>query len=207
MTEQQLKDSSPLIMPKQWNEFNQDSYVAAEVLKLKEKFKCTIFCETGTCLGSTSTWAASKFKNVITFEIHKPFFDIASQRKEILGIENIEQHCINSVDGLKLVLPKLKDKNILFFLDAHFQNYAPLLDELKTIKENNLKPVIVVHDTLVPNEPALGYDTWNGITISYETMKPYLDDIYGENNYSYHYNSDKESTEIKRGVIYIYPNA
>lgn len=207
MTEQELRDSAPRIMPHQWNEFNNDNYVAAEVLKLKSKFKCTVFCETGTCLGSTSIWAAENFKNVVTFENHAPFFEIAKKRKEILGTKNLEQHFINSVDGLKEVLPKIKDKNILFFLDAHFQNYCPLLDELKTIKENNLTPVIVVHDCKVVGEPALGYDTWNGIEISYETMKHYLDEIYGEGKYSYHYNSDKESTAVKRGVIYIYPNA
>jgi hypothetical protein len=37
-------------------------------------------------------------------------------------------------------------------------------------------------------------------------MKPYLDEIYGIDRYTYHYNSDAESTEVKRGIIYIYPN-
>jgi hypothetical protein len=206
MTEIELSDSCPRIMPHQWSAFNNDNYVAEEVLKLKEKFKCTVFCETGTCLGSTSTWAAEHFKNAVTFEIHAPFFEIAKKRKEIRGTKNLEQHFINSVDGLKEVLPKLKDKNILFFLDAHFNSYCPLLDELKTIKENNLTPVIVIHDCKVPNEPNLGYDKWNGVEISYETVKPYLDEIYGEKGYTHYYNSDKTSTEIKRGVIYIVPN-
>jgi len=206
MTEQQLKDSAPLIMPHQWCEFNNDFYVANEVLKLKKKFNCNYFIETGTCLGSTSTWASKHFKKVVTFENHKPYFDIAAQRKEILQIENVEQHFKSSVDGLIEVLPTIKD-SILFFLDAHFQNYCPLLDELKTIKDNGLTPVIVIHDCKVPNEPKLGFDTWNGIEISFETIKPHIESIYGKNGYSYHYNSNKESTEIKRGVIYIYPNA
>lgn len=43
------------------------------------------------------------------------------------------------------------NKNILFYLDAHWEDYWPLLDELKTIKKYNLSDSkIIIHDFYVP---------------------------------------------------------
>ena len=94
------------------------------------------------------------------------------------------------------------DDKTLIFIDSHWQT-LPLIDELKIIKQSGIKPCIIVHDCFVPNEPYLGYDEYQGVTISLETMKPYLDDIYG--SFSYHYNTSATATEVQRGIIYIYP--
>lgn len=43
------------------------------------------------------------------------------------------------------------NKNLLFYLDAHWEEYWPLLDELKTIKKYNLSDSkIIIHDFYVP---------------------------------------------------------
>jgi len=194
----------PNLMPLQTEPFNGDTFVAAEILKLKERFKITKVIECGSCVGGTAKWLGENFDKVLTIEVNDVFRNICIKRIE--GLSNVDSILCDTLNILPVLLRDC-DNHLLINIDDHWGASFPLIDELKIIKESGLKPVLFVHDCRVPSEPKLGYDTWNGIEISYETMKPYLDEIYGKGKYSYHYNSDKESTEIKRGVIYIYPNA
>src|SRR5690606_34701363 len=91
---------------------------------------------------------------------------------------------------------------ILFFLDAHWQQYNPLLDELKVIAEAGLKPVIVIHDFKVPFRDDLGYDSYNGQDYDYTWIQDSLHAIYGS-NFTTRYND--QATGAKRGVIIIEP--
>jgi len=58
-----------------------------------------------------------------------------------------------------------------------------------------------VHDLLVQIQHKLGYNSYEGVDISFDSMKLYLEDIYGKEGYSYHYNTDETSTIVKRGII------
>ena len=197
-----LFEHEPTLMPFQDCPFNNDHFVAKEFLKLKDEFKIDKIVELGTCVGGSTKWMAQNFLEVHTIEIQKPFQDIAKLRCEGMAVNF---HLGSTVDVLAGVLAQPGTGRVLCFIDSHWGDHFPLFDELKIIKESGLKPVIVVHDCMVPDEPAMGYDSYKGVAISFETMKPYIDDIYGEEGYSYHFNSDKASTEIKRGLIYIYP--
>jgi hypothetical protein len=114
---------------------------------------------------------------------------------------HVEAFIQDSVEFLKALPPK---ENAIFFLDAHWGDFCPLLSELEVIAKYNF-PIIAIHDFKVPNEPTLGYDSINGQAFEYEWIKPSLDAIYGEGGYDYYYNSNEKSTEIKRGIIYITP--
>ena len=201
----------PVLMPNQDKPFNNDHFVAEEFLKLKGKFNVEVAIELGTCVGGTTKWMAENFEEVHTIEINETFLGFAIQR--CAGLSNIAFYLGSTVNRLAEVLSvsvpetfddQLLGSNMLIFIDSHW-NTLPIFDELKIIKASGLKPVIAIHDFLVPEEPKLGFDSYEGVDISFENIKKFIDDIYGEDGYEYHYNSDDTSTEVKRGLIYIYP--
>lgn len=194
----------PVLMPNQDKPFNNDYFVAEEFHKLKDKFKLDVAVELGTCVGGTTRWLAEVFDSVHTIEINGIFQDFAKQRCN--RFTNISFYLGSTVDRLAEVLNKFCGNKTIIFIDSHWET-LPIFDELKIIKASGLKPVIAIHDFLVPNEPKLGFDSYEGVDISFANIKSYIDDIYGEDGYEYHYNTDATSTEIKRGLIFIYPKA
>jgi hypothetical protein len=220
-------------MPLQEFPFNGDTFVQAEFLKLRDKYKIKTIVETGTCVGSTAKWFGENFNRVFTVELVAQYRNFALRR--ILESEQLppavmgEQHQTiwflikdkltnngttkikelnsflgDSVEMLRsYILPRCKNDTMLF-LDAHWGDFCPLQEELMAIAEFKLKPVIVIHDFLVPDHPELGYDFFKEQPFTYEWLKPCFDAIYGEGGYTHYYNS--QATEIKRGLIYVVPN-
>lgn len=180
MEQDELLPNEPRLMPMQGTFFNGDFNVANEFLKLKEKYSIATILETGTCVGGSTKWFAENFEKVSTVEIMEQYRNIALERCK--GLKNITSYLGNSVANLTVMLSPCDNKTILF-LDSHWNQHFPLIEELQIIKNSGLKPCIVVHDCFVPNEPSLGFDQYNGVTISFETMKPYFDDIYGVGGY------------------------
>jgi hypothetical protein len=176
-----------------------DENIHLEIKKLVKQHKINHIIETGTYMGGT-TRRLSEFCKVLSIEVNKENFIKA--QKNTLG-HNCHITFGSSPEKMAEYLPTATDKNILFFLDAHW-NGTPLIQELEVIEKNNLKPVIIIHDWKVPDRPDLGFDSYNGQDYTYEWIKPNLDKIYGELGYSYHYNDKADGA--KRGVIYIYPN-
>jgi len=120
-------------------------------------------------------------------------------------LKNVNVVLGSSPDFLDSILcgPMLKIKRILFFLDAHWDDYCPLLDELKLIADNNLEPVIAIHDFKVPDCPLLGFDSYKGQDYDFDWIKPSIEKIYPD-GYVVEYNNEAEGA--KRGVIFIYPD-
>lgn len=196
-----LLPNEPVLMPYQAYPLNGDYYACGEFLKLKEKFNIETLVELGSCVFGSTRWFAENFNYVKTVEINEQFRNIGLKR--VAGFRNITSHLGDSVALLGLMLSGCNDQTIIF-IDSHWQT-LPLIDELKIIAETKLKPCIVVHDCFVPTEPELGFDEYEGVMISYETMRPFLEEIYKEQGYEYHYNTAATSTDVKRGIIYIYP--
>ena len=69
----------------------------------------------------------------------------------------------------------------IFFLDAHWNDYLPLLEELEAINRFDLHPVIAIHDFKEPTGQ-LGYDSYNGHDICLSYIKEKLDAIYRAKN-------------------------
>lgn len=182
-----------------------DTFIHDQLQKLCARFKVSHVVETGTYRGATTKKLVtlSGVRSVYTVEVVEENFKVAE--KELAEFPNIKPVLGNSVDILNkwlITLPNIAS-GILFFLDAHWEDYNPLLDELKEIADFGLKPVIFIHDFKVPERSDLGYDSYKGQDYDFQWIKPSVDRIYGENGYSYHYNS--EASGAKRGVIYIYP--
>jgi len=188
------------IMPFQELPFNGDHFICKEFIKLRDKFQSKTAIELGTATGGTAKWLGENFHFVHTIEIRPDFLEIAKQRCS--GLDNILFYEGSTIKWLPEILTICKDVPIIF-IDSHWQNHFPLYDELKIIKESGLKPIIAIHDCLVPDNPELGYDSYNSLPICHTNMKNYLDDIYGEGKYFHYYNS--QYTEIKRGIIYVTP--
>lgn len=196
-----LMPNEPILMPNQAKALNGDTFACNEFLKLKEKYNIKNLVELGSCVFGSTKWFGENFENVLTVEINAEFRNIGLKR--VSGAKNITSFLGDSIGMLPAML-KTCDSRTIIFVDSHWQT-LPLIKELQLIKQSGLTPCIVVHDCLVPNEPKLGYDSYEGVDISYATMKPYFDDIYGVDGYEYHYNTDAESTIVKRGIIYVYP--
>ena len=108
------------------------------------------FVETGTFLGRTTECIAKNFPHmsIKTVELNQ---DVFSKTKERLkSYENIEFY-LGSSDKF---LSSFSQNNLptLFYLDAHWNNYNPLRDEIKNIEKNSIgKEIIVIDDFYVPN--------------------------------------------------------
>lgn len=182
--------------------FEGDEYLAADIANICKVKEVDLIIETGTYRGFT-TQRLAELAETYTVELNEEFFK--ESKKNIGDNPKITQFLGNTVDFLKEQLPKLKDKKLLFFLDAHFYNQpCPLLHELAVIAENKIKPIIAIHDFLNPSHLDYGYDIYNGQPFTWEWIKPSIEKIYGE-NYSFHYND--KATGAKRGVIFIQPSA
>lgn len=195
----------PILMMHQEGAFNCDNFIAEEFIKLRDKFDIESAIETGTCLAWTTKWLSENFKEVFTVEISEQYRNFALKRLE--GKTNVTSALGNSPDFLKeiLSLPIITNKTILF-LDAHWSTeYCPLKDELKAIAQSGLKPVIAIHDFVVPQHPEFGFDEINGQPFTYEWLKPEFDAIYGEGNYEHHYNTGLQEQSAKRGIIFVTP--
>lgn len=197
----------PNLMPFQVSPFNGDRYIEKEFLKLKERFGITTAIETGTCLAGTTIFLGQNFDRTFTIEINKPWLKIAISRIENAGVGDKVKAYLGSSERVLDDIVQLYSigNETIIFLDAHWGGYCPLFDELKAIAKNKIKPVIAIHDFLVPGEPALGFDSYMDQPFTFEWIRPALDKIYGADGYEHYYNSIDKSEGAKRGIIYITP--
>jgi hypothetical protein len=197
------KLAEPTLMGFQEGAFNQDTFVQAEFKKLQNEFKLKIAIETGTCLGYTSEFLSTFFKEVRTIEIMEDYLKIAKANR-LDALKNVKCTLGSSSDKMDELLKGCGDDTMVF-LDAHWQNHCPLKDELQAIARLGIEPCIAIHDFQVPNQPTLGFDSIGVQPFNFQWLKEDFDAIYGEDNYNYYYNTDATSTAVKRGLIYITP--
>lgn len=207
----------PRLMPFQDMAFNGDGYLAAEVLRLKEAHGLDLALETGTCLGSTTLWLAENFRKVWTCEISDQYYEIASARFTM----HQNPHALDSADRFwdNIIARKRDSKQVVrgdadrvnfFFLDAHWNNHCPLLDELDAIASPEPhygmgKPCIVIHDFQVPGTD-FGFDSMpDGRPFNLELIAAHLDAIYGEGRWKHNYPTNVEGA--RRGWISIEPTS
>ncbi len=151
---------------------------------LKRDFHIDVAVETGTSQGSTTTLFSLLFDEVHTIEIVESVY--YQTQKRLSGIDNVHCHLGSSEAVLKELLPSLKDKRILFYLDAHWQSYWPLLDELEEIsKTHKDNCIIVIDDFKVPGRPEIAYDSYGNHACSHGYIKKNLQKVF--TNYAIYY--------------------
>ena len=164
--------------------FNGDKQVQARVKQIQTQFSCPIGIETGTLRGWTTAALSDIFPKVFTIENDLTSYAVSkillSEKKNVqLFLGNSGEVLVSLLQELK---PTLTDnQHIFFYLDAHWNEFWPLLDELHSIdKHIGPKSVIMIDDIQVPGRPDIPFDSYNGLACSYEYVKPVLDKIYDD---------------------------
>lgn len=131
--------------------------IAREIMEL---CGITRVIETGTFLGNTTEWFAQFNVPVITIEVLPRHFGYSSRR--LKKFPNVELRLANSVDALKQLVGEPLDRSepTFFYLDAHWYDHLPLKEEIETIFDHFAKPVIMIDDFQVPDDPGYGYDDY-----------------------------------------------
>jgi predicted O-methyltransferase YrrM len=146
-----------------WGAFHWDRKYQGLMLDLLDAFQFTSFVETGTYRGYSTELIASRHPDLkvfttevvpATYERSKGFLSKYPNITPLLGSSE------------KVVAELLSEKKVgsmpLFYLDAHWEHYWPLRDELRSIGGSGLKSVIVIDDFEVPGQPQFGYDIDGG---------------------------------------------
>lgn len=184
--------------------FEGDEFIASKVKELIDQFKINWVIETGTYKAGTTKRLASMCEMVSTIEINAAYYRMAAIR--LADNDNVNMHYGDSVTLLPALLQATLDKDILFFLDAHWGEDLPLLAELEIIKEHKSRHgniVIAIHDFKVPDHPEFGFDSYGKVTLEWDYIKDGIDKIYGNDGYNVEYND--QASGAQRGIIYITP--
>jgi hypothetical protein len=191
--------------------FNSDPQVENEILKLKKLFNVETVIETGTYIGETTKFFCENFKDVYGIEISENYYtktkDTCIEKNNLNLILNSSTNFLN--DNL---LEIGKDKEvILFYLDAHWDNYWPLKDEIDAISKNYFnRAIIVIDDFYVPNRD-FQFDTYNDNVCNYDYIKNNIENCYDGFQY-YFLNKTQRNLPIRNGniggvgKIFIIPN-
>lgn len=151
---------------------------------LKREYNIDTVVETGTFRGNTTILFSFLFDDVHTIEVSPKYYDIALEK--LKEFSNVHTYLGSSEKVLKDILPQLQDKTILFYLDAHWNKFWPLLDEIEEItKTHKDNCIIVVDDAKVPERGDIRYDKYGPHECSLEYIKPKLDQLFS--SYTVHW--------------------
>lgn len=137
--------------------FNMDIEEENTIKNLITKFNIKCCVETGTYTGCTTEWFSNIVDDVYTVEITDKWYDFAFNKFRANSKNNIQITKASSEKWMNELLPNIKEKykTALFYLDAHWEEYWPLQDELKAIVEHYNDSengyIIVIDDFKVPN--------------------------------------------------------
>lgn len=161
----------------------------------------TTVVETGIDKGGSTRLFSAMVTQVIAVDNIQDRVEVLSSVLAACGITNVRLVVQNSPDALRtLVAEGLDASRTLFFLDAHWQAYWPLKDEIRAIPRG--QGVLVMHDARVPGCPTLGVDEYGGQELSYE----YLQDVLTKWSPDHVVEYNDDSAEFpRRGVMVVYP--
>ena len=129
-------------------------FVKEKVFK-KYNLENSIWIETGTYLGTSTSYFSKISKHVHTIEPSKKYFNIS--KENLKNIENVSIYNGASEEILSDILNSINDKeNVCFWLDGHFSGGdtfkgsadTPILLELKIIANSIKKPVFSSNQSL-----------------------------------------------------------
>ena len=119
-------------------------------------YKCDSIIETGTHLGDTTCFLAKTYPHlkIITCESNRMFYDISKTR--LSKYDNVE---VVHDSSEKVIEKHLSTTQFpLIYLDAHWEDYWPLQDEIKHITHG----IVCVGDFNI-KDARFGFDTYNDI--------------------------------------------
>ena len=182
-----------------------DTILRDTVKNLCETNGITWIIETGTFKAATTKHLATLAEQVDTIEVVEQNYNEA--KASLASCPNVSLHLGSSDDVLEVLLKKYNKKGnrpkLFCFLDAHWEQHNPLLNELEIIAKYKFKPIILIHDFKVPGRPDLGFDQYGSIVYEWDWIAASVEKIYGKDGFDFWYNS--EAVGAKRGVIVLKP--
>lgn len=155
--------------------------------------------ETGTFKGSTTAYLALLANQVHTIEVIEETYNFSKER--LKDFSNITFHLGSSEVVMKDLLPKLEGKSTLFYLDAHWYENWPLLQELEEIsKTHHDNCIVVIDDFKVPGRKDIGYDKYSKHECSIDYIYPKLKKIFSD--YTIHFVIPKNLGSRAKFVAY-----
>jgi len=133
--------------------FNGDTFLHAEVARLVGKWGVEVAFETGTYHGHTTIALSLLCERTYTAETEQENYSLSCELFELIHERgNIVAVNDSSPKALEMNLTKISGTRTLFYLDAHWESYWPLLDELKIISEQDAPPP-VINPLSPPSDP------------------------------------------------------
>jgi hypothetical protein len=144
--------------------FGFDIHHALEINYLIKKYNIERIVETGTNMGDTAEYLAKNYPelSIITTETVNDFFNFSKKRLKKYSnvlILNESSDKVTSIEGKENI-------RTLYYLDAHWEEYWPLKDEIKNIEAG----IICVGDFNIGNS-LYGYDHYGGIVCDAELIR------------------------------------
>lgn len=139
--------------------FHSDRIFQSLIEEIISCLPITSFVETGTYLGDSTVYVASRWSNlsIFTCEVNSDFFNKSKRR--LKKFRNVEISQTSSPEYLKELLKNNRLGELpLFFLDAHWYDYWPLEDEINLISLFCPNAIIIIDDFEVPSRPDFRYD-------------------------------------------------
>ena len=115
------------------------TYIA---LSLRDKFRLKAFVETGLGQGTSALWACQHFDMVVSIEADGELVD--KFRANYPNSNAMIVHGDSAIEMIEVV--NRLDIPALFWLDAHTDDYTPVLAELAAINMSPLPHVIMIDD-------------------------------------------------------------
>ncbi|MCE0498130.1 MAG: hypothetical protein LV481_09315 [Methylacidiphilales bacterium] len=159
------------------------------IKKLRSDFDLRNFVETGTFDGDTSFFFSLIFDRVYTCDVIDH-----GRRPEFYFRNNLTYATKSSPDFLREHLPEI-GSNSLFYLDAHWEDYWPLRDELAIVFGHCEKPVVVIDDFDAGN--GLEFDSYNGKQLNFDHIADLI-----PKDYKFVINP---WSNRNKGVIFLFP--
>ena len=149
------------LSPRESMGFNDQERRTELMFELVEAFDPQVIVETGTYQGATTEWFADNSKaKIITVESSEWFFSYADYRlSQIPQIELIFGDSVSALQDLS-AKPDLSARKTLFYLDAHWNDYLPLADEIDLILANWSDFIIVIDDFEVDDDDGYTFDDY-----------------------------------------------
>lgn len=192
------------LSPRESMGFNDQERRTEMMLELVASFEPEVIIETGTYQGDTTEWFADNSNaQIVTVESSEWFFSYAQYR--LSQIPQIELIFGNSVSALQELSAKsdLVARKTLFYLDAHWNEYLPLADEIDLIMANWSDFIIVIDDFEVDDDAGYTFDDYGPGKRLDKTLIPakHRDQLFA----CYPKAKSSDETSHKRGVIVLTP--
>lgn len=154
--------------------FNGQEFRRRIFLELVEKFAFRRIFETGTFRGTTTEFMAARSgATVYTVEAHPRNYGFCRAR-----FRNVERVRLYLGDSRGFLRERLREAAgeampVFCYLDAHWYEDLPLLEECRIILGSAVPAVIMVDDFAVPDDPGYAYDDYgDGQRLSLEYLDP-----------------------------------